>query len=129
MLRDFHGRLTVVPSVSMSALPVELRVGGQTYRVTSSAGEGELQRLAGVLDDRLRRFVGSRAVPQNALLLVAMELAHELEEERDRRGKVETRAKEMFRTLLTRIDAALEETEPPAASIDDSDVVGPPLDP
>jgi hypothetical protein len=29
---------------------VELRVGGQTYRVASSATDDELQRLAGIVD-------------------------------------------------------------------------------
>src|SRR5687768_5480560 len=39
---------------SMGAAPVELRVGGQTYRVVASAEEAELRRLADMVDARLR---------------------------------------------------------------------------
>lgn len=99
----------------MGAAPVELRVGGQTYRVVASAEEGELRRLADMVDARLRDLVApGRQLHPQALLLAAIALAHDLEQERERRQQVEQRSKEMLTTLLTRIDAALESTETPA---------------
>jgi cell division protein ZapA len=111
----------------MGAAPVELRVGGQTYRVVASAEEAELRRLADMVDARLRDLVTpGRQIHPQALLLAAIALAHDLEQERDRRQQVEQRSREMLTTLLARIDAALESPEPaPARSYDES----PPLDP
>jgi cell division protein ZapA len=89
--------------------PVEVKIGGFSYRVTGSASEVELQRLAGIVDQRLRSLGGSSRNPsQQALVLVAMTLAHELEEERAARRRVEERSKEMLHGLLERIDAALD---------------------
>jgi cell division protein ZapA (FtsZ GTPase activity inhibitor) len=63
----------------MSGAPVELRVGGQTYRVVASAGEEELRRLATIVDARLRAVSPpGRPVSPHALLLAAMSLAHDL---------------------------------------------------
>src|SRR5262245_2040884 len=98
--------------------PVELRVGGQNYRVLASANEVELRRLADIVDARLRALTGpGRPVSPQTLLLAALALAHDLEEERRERHQLEERSKEMLRSLLQRIDAALEEETPvPAAS-------------
>lgn len=50
------------------------------------------------------------------MLLAALSLAHELEEERRQRRELEQRSREMLRALLARIDAALEsDGEEPAA--------------
>jgi cell division protein ZapA len=93
----------------MSRAPVELRVGGQTYRVVASAGEDELKRLAELVDGRLRELAGpGRAIAPQSLLLAAISLAHDLEEERGRREAVEARSREMLRSVLRRIDDALE---------------------
>jgi len=89
--------------------PVELRVGGQTYRVLATADEADLHRLADVVDDRLRKLTApGRAVSPQSLLLAALSLAHDLEDERNRRIRSEQRAREMLSSLLTRIDTALE---------------------
>ena len=105
---------------SMSRAPVELRVGGQTYRVVASASEADLRRFADAVDGRLRELTGpGRPVAPQALLLAAISLAHDLEEERARRVAVEQRSREMLRAVLKRIDDALEavpETEPGAAA-------------
>ncbi len=97
----------------MSRAAVELRVGGQNYRVVASAEESELRRLAGAVDARLEQILGPKksGSPQ-ALLLVALALAHDLEEERAKRRLTERRARESLQALLARIDAALEATEP-----------------
>jgi cell division protein ZapA len=93
--------------------PVELRVGGQSYRVLASADEGELRRLAGIVDERLRALtVPGRQVSAQALVLAAIALAHDLEEERALRKSTEERSKQMLRSLLQRIDAVLDEPAP-----------------
>ena len=98
-----------VPLVRMGN-PVELRVGGQNYRVVASADEAELQRLAGVVDARLRSLSQpNRQISPQALVLAAIALAHDLEEERAARRRAEDRSKQMLRALLQRIDAVLEE--------------------
>ncbi|HEY2408970.1 MAG TPA: cell division protein ZapA [Polyangiaceae bacterium] len=93
----------------MPQAPVELRVGGQTYRVVASAEEADLRRLANVVDERLRALTGpGRSVSAQSLLLAAISLAHDLEGERASRANVERRSREMLTTLVARIDAALE---------------------
>lgn len=106
----------------MAGSPVELKVGGQTYRVVASAEEAELKRLADMVDTRLRSMSApGRPISPQALLLAAISLAHDLEEEKRKRAQLETRSKEMLRSVLSRIDAALEasdekpETEPSEA--------------
>lgn len=104
--------------------PVELRVGGQTYRVLATAEEADLHRLADVVDDRLRKLTApGRVVSPQSLLLAALSLAHDLEDERNRRIRSEQRAREMLNSLLARIDTALEAdsaelaaTPPPSAA-------------
>lgn len=93
--------------------PVELRVGGQNYRVLASANEADLKRLADVVDARLKSLSGPGRQPSpQALVLAAIALAHDLEEERALRKQVEQRAKDMLQTLLARVDAALDEESP-----------------
>lgn len=92
------------------AAAVELRVGGHTYRVASSATEDDLRRLASVVDSKLRQISSSTAFHPQSMLLVAMSLAHELEQERGRRVHVEDQARKMLNRLLEQVDAALEVT-------------------
>src|ERR1700754_4446567 len=102
--------------------PVELRVGGQTYRVVATAEEADLHRLADVVDGRLRQLTApGKAISPQSLLLAALSLAHDLEDERNRRIRSEQRAREMLNGVLARIDAALEadSVELPGARPDD----------
>lgn len=96
----------------MERAPVELRVGGQTFRVVASTNADELQRLARIVDGKLRELAVSSAFHPQSMLLVAMTLAHELEEERARRRDSERRSREKLRRLLERLDSALELTDP-----------------
>jgi len=108
-------------------MPVEVKVGGFSYRVTGSASDAEMHRLAAMVDQRLRRLgaQGHNASP-HALLLVAMTLVHELEEERKLREQVEVRSKEMLQSLLQRIEAALEADDAAASSSAESREPHPP---
>ena len=93
----------------MDGRPVSLRIAGQSYKVVSSASEEELQRHADAVTAKVEELTphGRSAAPQ-AVVLAAIALAHELEEERARRLTVERRAKEMLRRVLGRIDDALD---------------------
>jgi cell division protein ZapA len=96
----------------MAGSPVELKVGGQTYRVVASAEETELKRLADLVDARLRSMSApGRPISPQALLLAAISLAHDLEEEKRKRLQLEARSKEMLKSVLARIDAALEASD------------------
>jgi cell division protein ZapA len=96
----------------MAGRTVHLRVGGQTYRVTTSSTDEELQRLAAVVDQKLATVVPpGRTVTPQAMLLAAMALAYELEEERSRTAMVAAKARGAFGRMLQRVDAALDATE------------------
>jgi cell division protein ZapA len=95
---------------------VELRVGGQTYRVVASAEEPELRQLAAVVDAKLRELTPpGRAVSAQTMLLAAIALAHELEQERTRRQQLEQRSKEVIGRVLAQIDQTLAEDDAPPA--------------
>ena len=95
----------------MARRTVQLRVGGQNYRVVTSASDEELQRLAAVVDQKLAAMAGpGRAISPQAMLLAAMALAHDLEEERARSAQVTGRAREAFGRILARVDDALTTT-------------------
>ena len=87
---------------------VHLRIGGQTYRVMTSASDEELQRLAAVVDQKIATVVpAGRAVTPQAMLLAAMALAHDLEEERMRSDALRVKARGAFGRMIERVDAAL----------------------
>jgi cell division protein ZapA len=101
--------------------PLSLTVGGQTYKVHASVPEETLRRLSGAVDARIRELVPpGKPVPPTALLLAAVALAHDLEEERARRQEVEAKSRDMMRRLLVRIDEALDES-PEGAPRDEAD--------
>ena len=95
---------------------VELRVAGQNYRVVSSVSEGDLRRLAEVVSTKLVEVAGKgRGAPPQAMLLAAIALAHEVESQREIRGRLERRTRDVLRRMLARVDAALEPLEPDPA--------------
>lgn len=101
----------------MAGRTVEVKVGGQVYRLVSSATDEEVERLARIVDAKLRALTQpGRPVPPQALLLAAMALAHEAEEQRTRADVVTDRAKGMLGKLLERVDAALVSVGPSEAA-------------
>jgi cell division protein ZapA len=92
----------------MGRAAVEVNVGGQLYRLVASTGEQTLRRYAGVVNERLRDLAGSGPAHPQAMLLVAMALAHDLEEERSRNAELRQQAEDMLRGLLERVNAALD---------------------
>jgi cell division protein ZapA len=96
----------------MARSAVEVNVGGQLYRLVASTGEQSVQRYAGVVNERLREVTGvDRAIHPQAMLLVAMALAHDLEQERARRLEERNHAEEMLRSLLSRVNDALDDVD------------------
>ncbi len=93
--------------------PVSLTVGGQQYRIVASVPEDELRRLAAVVDERIRAITPKgKPVSASAILLAAIALANEVEEERAKREALEARSRDLLRRLLTRIDEALDSADP-----------------
>ncbi len=93
----------------MSRRTVVLKVGSRECKVTSSASEGELERLGALVSARLAEVSPpGRPEPPNALLLVALGLAHELEDARSRVDVVESRSRDMLRRVLLRLEGVLE---------------------
>jgi cell division protein ZapA len=97
----------------MERRTIQLRVAGQSYRVVSNAPEEELRRLASVVEERVGQMTprGRSPSPQS-ILLAAIALAHDLEEERARRDGVERKTRDLLRRVLLRIDDVLEPSEP-----------------
>jgi cell division protein ZapA len=94
----------------MERRTVQLRVAGQTHRVVTTASDSDLKRFVTTIESKLSEVnPRGRALPPQALLLAALALVHELEEERERSSRVESRAREAISRLVERIDAALAE--------------------
>jgi cell division protein ZapA len=92
----------------MVSRAVELRVGGHSYRVVSSASRNELERFAAIVDEKLAAFVSpGRPLNPNALLLVAISLAHELEAERARSDGILERSRSVVEAMVDQVDEAL----------------------
>jgi cell division protein ZapA len=92
----------------MAGRTVQVRVGGQVYRLVTSASDDEIHRLETIVNDKLAEIVPrGRPLPPNALLLAAMSLAHDLEEARAQVATTTGRAREALGRMLHRVDEAL----------------------
>ncbi len=96
----------------MAGRTVQVRVGGQQYKVVTSASEDDLQRATLVVEQKLAEVSppGRMANP-HALLLAALRLAHELEEAKAANAALRHQARSAFTKLRDRIDATLGTTE------------------
>ncbi len=93
----------------MERRTIALQIAGQSYKVVSSAAEPALHRLAATVTAKLTEVAPRKGTPApQAMLLAAMALAHELEEERAKRDALERRTRDLLRRVLVRIDDALE---------------------
>jgi len=99
---------------AMDRRGIHVQVAGQRYKVVSTVPESELTRLAAAVDAKVAELTprGRQAAAQS-VVLAAIALAHELEEERARRQRFEVRVRDMLRRILLRIDKALESTPRP----------------
>jgi len=93
----------------MAGRTVELSIAGETVRVVTTADDGELQRLAAVVQDKIAALSPPGRPPSTkVMVLVAMALAHELEQQRARADEIARKARDSLRQLLGRVDGALE---------------------
>jgi cell division protein ZapA len=101
----------------MDRRTVQLSIGGQSYKVVSTSSESDLQRLASKVDAKVSEVSprGRPATP-DGVLLAAMALAHELEEERALRESIERRTRDVLRRALVRIDDVLEKSDSDTAA-------------
>jgi len=86
---------------------VELRIAGQNFRVVSTASAEHLEHLAAIVDQKMTEVAPGRGDGAQRMLLVAMALAHDVEQERGRGEALRSRAGEFLRRLLVRVDSAL----------------------
>jgi len=101
---------TMVVSMDRRASQMmHVQVAGQRYKVVSSSSQAELSRLAAAVDAKLAELGprGGAAAPQS-IVLAAIALAHDLEQERAKRQLFEVKIRDLLRRILVRIDSALE---------------------
>ena len=95
-------------AVAMAGRQIALRVGGQTYRVVTTASEEELRQLAAVVDAQLALVAPpGRPVTPHSMLLAAIALAHEAKEQRSRADALAVRAQDACGKILARVDEVL----------------------
>lgn len=88
---------------------MQIKVGGQSHKVVSSANEEDLVRLAAVVEGRIHQLTPKgKGVAPNAILLAAIALANDLEEERAKRLQLERKTRDLLRRVLLRVDDALD---------------------
>lgn len=93
----------------MERRSIRVSVAGQQYKVLSNAEDGDVLRLASTVDAKVAEVTPrGRSVTPQSMLLAAMSLAHELEEERAKRELLERRTRDVLQRALVRIDDALE---------------------
>jgi cell division protein ZapA len=98
--------------MTMGGRTVELTVAGECCRVVTTADEAELHRLAAMVEERLAAVLTpGRPVTTKAMLLAAVALAHELEEQRARADALAGKARDSLTTLLSRVDGAIEQSD------------------
>lgn len=103
----------------MERRTVQLKLGGQAYRVVTSASDDELRTLTELVAEKLASVTPKgRAPTPQSMVLAAIALAHDALEERERRESLERRTRDLLRRVLVRVDGALEplqEAEPTSA--------------
>ena len=89
---------------------VELRVGGQTYRVTTEGSPDEVRQLASMIEARLAVVAprGKAITHERALFLAALSLAHDLTRLRGDSEAFTARVRDAFGRVLAQADAALD---------------------
>ncbi len=89
--------------------PVTVEIGGVRYRFTTDASEDHLRRLASSVDERLRKMGVRGGSPAQALAVVALGLAEDLEVAERRREELEERLDDTLQEAVAKIDHALAE--------------------
>jgi cell division protein ZapA len=85
---------------------VAVTIAGQRYTIKSDADESYVQSLANVVDARVREVKrAAKAASADAVaVLAAMQLADELQRERDRRARLRHQVRETSRHIRAMLD-------------------------
>jgi cell division protein ZapA len=85
---------------------VAVTIAGQRYTIKSDAEESYVQSLANIVDARVREVQrGAKAASVHAVaVLAAMQLADELERERERRARLRHQVRQTSRHIRALID-------------------------
>ena len=83
---------------------VNLTIAGRQYKVVTTAGDRELRRLVARVEEKVKLVGGSRGATPDAILLAAIALAHDVEQEAARADRILARATETASELLRRVD-------------------------
>lgn len=110
--------------MSLARQVVELRVGGQTYRVVTTGSPEETRRIAALLDERVLAVTprGKSMTHQQAMFLAAMSLAQELTRVRDQSTALIGDVRQRFQRLLGRVDEALDDKVLEAGAAEEPEV-------
>ncbi len=90
---------------------VQIEIAGARYRMSSDADEAYLQRLADVVNDRIKALgpkAARTATPAQLLAVVALSLAEDLETSERRRAGLEAKTRQIVGAAIQRIDQRLE---------------------
>ena len=93
--------------------PVAVSILGKEYRITCEAGkESELVRAARFLDERMREVrAGGKVIGTDRIaVMVALNLAHELLDEKSEQDSAAGSANKRIRALRERIEIALNDS-------------------
>jgi cell division protein ZapA len=90
---------------------VQIEIAGARYRMSSDADETYLQRLADIVNDRVRALgpkAARAASPAQLLAVVALSLAEDLDASERRQEALETKTRQVVGAAIRRIDQRLE---------------------
>ncbi len=102
-------------------------IGGRRYRVSATADAERLHHLARIVDAKLLALPQLQRTHPDALVLVSLALAHELEEQLQAHQTMSEQYALRLTQLLTKIDAALgtvDENGEPLARVDPATTKG-----
>lgn len=91
----------------MDKARVEVTIGERRYRVSATADAEHLQHLAQLVDSKWQALPPLQRAHPDALVLVSLALAHELDEQRRSQETLNERYAERLTRLLARIDRVL----------------------
>ena len=100
---------------------VQIEIAGARYRMSSDADEAYLQRLADIVNERVRALgpkAARAATPAQLLAVVALSLAEDLDASERRREILEAKTRQVVDTAIRRIDQRLQADAELAQQID-----------
>ena len=90
---------------------VQIEIAGARYRMSSDADEAYLQRLADIVNERVKALgpkAARAATPAQLLAVVALSLAEDLEVSERHRMSLEDKARRVVGAAIRRIDERLQ---------------------